>query len=86
MSYGITIEKEEYAITVLDYSQRKEFYDFFSQFGEIEDCKRYFYPYEVIKDLIEFLRQHSEDSRIEFLIECIEEEIEEGENYMVYFS
>ena len=86
MSYGITIEKEKYAITILDYSQRKEFYDFFSQFGEIEDCKRYIYPYEVMKDLIEFLRQFSENSLIEFLIECIEEEIEEGENYMIYFS
>lgn len=86
MSYGITIEKEEYAITIIDYSQRREFYDFFSQFGEIEDCKRYYYSYDVMKDLIEFLRQHSENSLIEFLIECIEEEIEEGENYMVYFS
>ncbi len=86
MSHGITIEKEEYAITIIDYSQRREFYDFFSQFGEIEDCKRYYYSYDVMKDLIEFLRQHSENSLIEFLIECIEEEIEEGENYMVYFS
>lgn len=86
MSYGITIEKGEYAIAIIDYSQRKEFIDFFSQFGEIEDCKRYFYSYEVMKDLIEFLRQHSENSLIEFLIECLEEEIEEGETYMVYFS
>lgn len=86
MSYGITIEKGEYAIAIIDYSQRKEFMEFFSQFGEIEDCKKYFYSYEVIKDLIEFLRQHSENSLIEFLIECLEEEIEEGKTYMVYFS
>lgn len=86
MSYGITIEEEEYAITIIDYSQRKEFYEFFSQFGEIEDFKRYYYSYDVMKELIMFLREHSQNSLIEFLIKCLEEELEEGKNYMIYFS
>ena len=86
MSYGITIEKGEYAVEIINYSQREEFYEFFSQFGEIEECKRYFYSSDVMKELIKFLRQYSEDPLIEFLIKCLEEEIEEGKTYMVYFS
>ena len=86
MSYGITIEKGEYAVEIINYSQREEFYEFFSQFGEIEECKRYFYSSDVMKELIKFLRQYSENPLIEFLIKCLEEEIEEGKTYMVYFS
>ena len=56
MSYGITIEEGEYAVEIINYSQREEFYEFFSQFGEIEECKRYFYSSDVMKELIKFLR------------------------------
>ena len=84
MSFGVTIEQGTYANEMINYCQRVEFYEFFSQFGEIETKKRYFYTKETIKKLIDFLKM-KKDATLHFFIECLEEGLQD-DFYMVYFG